>query len=683
MALTKADITQALVNARCFCGLSRDRNAGLQAYFLAVINGLPTDSGSLVALSACQQCAPKDNHDSILAWIITNETGVTGSPAQVIASSPCIQCIPPGWLEAFKTYMLYTTALESSPTVIDPVPSIAIEDAPSWVSTPSIGETIGDFISTVYAPDPWPTDESLAQANIWADEVVTNGGTRPTLTTIKAIGFLYDDLKAASVFTKFHTLDIFVPDNLTAARTPVIHNLGLNPYTNTNFVEADLNKYGLKGDAATKHLDSGVNVNAINLNDMSMIVMVDDTPINYAGIDCGVWDAGLNAYQVVMADSNTSGAQQGCLADTIGRNFTYNVMPAYLCTSRTATNLSKLFIANKWNPHYSVGDNTGVIVHPGINATMTVFARKRHLTGVIDAWTGRRMKVFALSTAMSETESLACYNAFLACRQRFEDGSTTYGQDWGYRVQKAGGAAPSAATIAALDTFMNTLTSSGLLAKIDCINAVAPDNLIAATVPIWRKWGNDPWTNNGYLAGDLSVAGLVGAANKAFSSAGIIQGRSMRLGQNTGWTYYFSVASVGGVIGCLDTEYQLVVPAPGQLLWDTPFNGGGGRLTIGAGMGAGYYHCMRNSNSNAQVFSANSGLPHGLRGTNSTGAIPALSSANTTLVNVMGRAPFPGGGQMSGTLSFWSFGQALTLAESSTYFNAIQALRTALGGGYV
>jgi len=235
-----------------------------------------------------------------------------------------------------------------------------------------------------------------------------------------------------------------------------------------------------------------------------------------------------------------------------------------------------------------------------------------------------------------------------------------------------------------LDAFMTTMTSSGLLSKIDCINPIAPDSLIAATTPIWRKWGTDPWTQSGYVDADLTINGIAGAANKAFTSSGLVQGIALRIGQNTGWTSYWSTFPTAGIMGMLDSEYQLVFTGGGSLLWDTPYNSGSGRLTIGAGLVAGYFHHMRNSNSNAQVYSANSGLAHGLRGTNAVGGIPALSSANTTLVPVMARNPFPAGGQVTtGRLSFWSYGQALSLAESSTYFNAVQALRTALGGGYV
>lgn len=167
--MTKAEIAAALVAGRCFCGLSKTHNDGLQAYFLAVINGLSTNIGTLVSLTACQQCAPKSQQDDILAWIISDQTGVTGTAEQVINSSPCIRCIPPGYLEVFKTYMLYTAALLVDPGVISPIPFQAIEDAPSWVSTPTIVESVGTYISRNY-----PSRNIINPAACVA--VVTNGG---------------------------------------------------------------------------------------------------------------------------------------------------------------------------------------------------------------------------------------------------------------------------------------------------------------------------------------------------------------------------------------------------------------------------------------------------------------------------------------------------------------------------
>jgi hypothetical protein len=76
-----------------------------------------------------------------------------------------------------------------------------------------------------------------------------------------------------------------------------------------------------------------------------------------------------------------------------------------------------------------------------------------------------------------------------------------------------GGAAPSTATINAIDTFLNTLESAGLLSKIDTMCVFVPDNFIAASTPVWRRWGYDPWTNVGFGDGDISIKGITGKLN--------------------------------------------------------------------------------------------------------------------------------------------------------------------------
>jgi len=691
--MTKAQISETLAGAACLCALTKKQNIAVQTYLLTVIADVPADVSMLVSAGPCYACIPEPIQDSVLAYLLAQLNGSTGTPAQIIAAAPCVECVPPRSYEGFKTYLLAIIAgvpvnaasLVSASSCFLCLPENLLKSLQVYLLTIVNGD-----VSPPVPPGPGPSPEAQLLASQWGDEVETGGGARPSNNTLTAVGFLYDDLIAAGLLDHFYTLNVFVPDNLTAAITPIRKTHGFDSYVNTGFVDADLNGYGLKGDGVAKCLDTGVNLtDIVSKADMSLICMADDCPITVGGQEIGVQNgAGADSYQVSLSSSAViNPAYYGCLGDLpfdtgTGRTQLANTMPGYLCVTRTAVNLQKLYIANKWNPYAEVHS---IATTPTLwNGNVTFHCFCRHSTlGTSNSFSFRRLKVAGIAKGLTPAQSLALYNALNSFRESIENGTTTYGQDWAIRVTKNGGAAPSAATIAALDTFMDTLTISGLLAKIDCINAVAPDNLIAATTPIWRKWGTDPWTNSGFLAGDLTVSGVVGAAAKAFTNTGIVQGNGLRLGQNTGWTYYFSVASVGGVIGALDTEYQIVVPAANQLLWDTPFNGGGGRLTIGAGMGAGYFHCMRSSNSNAQVYSANSGLAHGLRGTNATGGIPALSAANTTIMQVMGRAPFPAGGQMSGTLSFWSYGQALSLAESSTYFNAVQALRTALGGGYV
>lgn len=355
-----------------------------------------------------------------------------------------------------------------------------------------------------------------------------------------------------------------------------------------------------------------------------------------------------------------------------------NTMPGYLCVTRTAANLQKLYIANKWNPYAEVHSIATTPTLWNGNVTFHLFCR-RSTGGTSNSYSFRRLKIAGIAKGLTPAQSLALYNTFNSFRESIENGTTTYGQDWAIRVTKNGGAAPAAATIAALDTFMDTLTSAGLLSKIDCINAVVPDSLIAAMTPIWRKWGTDPWGNTNFVAGDLTINGLLGGAGKIIST-GLVQGKALRLGQNTGWTFYLSVYGTG-LCGMLDTEYQAVFSAANQVLWDSPFNGGPGRLTVtNASIEAGYYHFKRTSNSFSELYLSRSTFPHASMGTNVTGGIPALSSANTTLVPFMSRT---GGSNMTARVSLRAYGQGLSASDSLAFYNAVQALRTALGGGYV
>jgi hypothetical protein len=65
--------------------------------------------------------------------------------------------------------MLYTAALLVDPGVISPIPLQAIEDAPSWVSTPTIVESVGTYIARNN-----PSRNAVNPAACAA--MVTNGG---------------------------------------------------------------------------------------------------------------------------------------------------------------------------------------------------------------------------------------------------------------------------------------------------------------------------------------------------------------------------------------------------------------------------------------------------------------------------------------------------------------------------
>lgn len=69
---------------------------------------------------------------------------------------------------------------------------------------------------------------------------------------------------------------------------------------------------------------------------------------------------------------------------------------------------------------------------------------------------------------------------------------------------------PSGSTIAAMETLRLGCIAAGLTNKIDALCVFVPDSVIAATTPLFKHLGSDPWTNFNFVIGDLTVNGLKG-----------------------------------------------------------------------------------------------------------------------------------------------------------------------------
>lgn len=92
----------------------------------------------------------------------------------------------------------------------------------------------------------------------WSQRVVANGGPVPSQATIIAMETFRLALVSNGLSSKMRALCVFVPDSLVAARTPLIVGTGLDPWTNNNFTSADLDEFGLTGNASNTYLDTGV-----------------------------------------------------------------------------------------------------------------------------------------------------------------------------------------------------------------------------------------------------------------------------------------------------------------------------------------------------------------------------------------------------------------------------------------
>ncbi len=91
--------------------------------------------------------------------------------------------------------------------------------------------------------------------------------------------------------------------------------------------------------------------------------------------------------------------------------------------------------------------------------------------------------------------------------------------DWARRVVANGGAMPSQNTIIAMEVLRNSLEAQSLTNKIYTLCIFVPDSVIAASTPLVKIKGADPWTNSGFVASDLNIQGLKGDGVKFLDTA--------------------------------------------------------------------------------------------------------------------------------------------------------------------
>lgn len=261
--------------------------------------------------------------------------------------------------------------------------------------------------------------------------------------------------------------------------------------------------------------------------------------------------------------------------------------------------------------------------------------------------------------------------------------------DWVRRVVVNGGATPSVSTQTAMATFVNSMVSNSLEASILALNVVAPDNLIAAFTPLYKSTGNDPWTNNAFVAGDLTVNGLQGNSTTKWINTGEPMLASMDNPATTwpGLTVY--VASGGGPgnfceSGLRQNILELYSNFTGGLAFFDCWNVATGRISAANNPWTGFFSGNRIDLANSSIFKASSTVPFT--------TLVTTAANNTGSGHIAGRFIYFFSNQdNAGTpiqfsnrrLSFMCYHFGLTSAKAQAFYNAVQALRVAFGGGFV
>ena len=219
------------------------------------------------------------------------------------------------------------------------------------------------------------------------------------------------------------------------------------------------------------------------------------------------------------------------------------------------------------------------------------------------------------------------------------------------------------------------------------VNCYVPDSLIAATTPLIATACQPCWTNHNFVSGDLSVNGLQGnGSNKYLDLGSQSSPASTALTlTSAGLTCYVPSGGANAV------ENTCGIANPGAC-----FNLG---LNFSNNN---YFQCWSYSSGSViwspgavkQGFFSGSRTGSGVSNlyfANSTTGFSSVASIATTDGSVASGNMFEfseqyGGGPnaySSQAHSFFAMHLGLSSEQTQALYNAVQALRTALGGGYI
>lgn len=261
--------------------------------------------------------------------------------------------------------------------------------------------------------------------------------------------------------------------------------------------------------------------------------------------------------------------------------------------------------------------------------------------------------------------------------------------DWVARVVANGGASPSAGTQAALATFIMSCASDGTLSLLKSFCFFPADSLTAAITPVLVGGGNDPWTNSGFVSGDLDMNGLKGNGSSNYLNTGLIPGTVFSSDANGGLSVYaYTGNNLGSIeLGCEGSGYNInsfhmYVDWSDGVTYCDIFGASGGRMSASNSAWRGFVTGNRTASNAASLYKANSLTTFAAINSIATASDQTRSTTRPVFcfaVNSNGTA----GVYSSKRLSFAAVHDGLDSTQASNFYTRVYQLRKDLHGGYV
>ena len=267
----------------------------------------------------------------------------------------------------------------------------------------------------------WLSAPIHATASDWSTRVQSNGGAAPSANTLVSISNFCGALDAASIRSLMVAVNVFAPDNLIASITPLIKDAGNDPWTNANFVAADITSQGLKGNGTSKSLDSGVLPNgSFAIGDFGLSIyntFADNTASVFEIYIGGGSPTGI-------ASSASSQALFDAFNATLGRTTSSTPLSfglGFTSGNRTGASAASIYAANSLNAFSSIGSSVTTNASNPPNLSLLVFATNTG-GGVAGSWSKKRLSFAAIHHGLSSAQCQALFSAVQALRQAFGGG---------------------------------------------------------------------------------------------------------------------------------------------------------------------------------------------------------------------------------------------------------------------
>lgn len=268
-------------------------------------------------------------------------------------------------------------------------------------------------------------------------KVVAAGGANISTTTSNALRTFYGGLNTDGILYLMSVVNPVVPDNLTAARTPVIWQSGSEIWTNFNFAASNLTVAGLQGITAdSKYLGTGIvpsTANRISTTSAGMTGVITDSP--------------GTGTQVILA-GNPSTANVGChflttvsgndnvlfrmwRFDLVNTNFLSSAQPSpgdtwtgYISGNRINASNIALYVASTILPHAALtnGNNQAQTGTAAAN-TVAMLAWANNNNGTPASFGAHRMSFVAFHGGLTEAQSANLYSRIHTFRTAVGGGS--------------------------------------------------------------------------------------------------------------------------------------------------------------------------------------------------------------------------------------------------------------------